>query len=357
MPRYLIHVGPHKTGTTYLQLRFDAARERLRQTGVAYPSEWSSAAGEPSHRKLVVGLREARIAQLRSQFEAIERDDPAHVLISAEGISHLEQSALELLNALIHGQPVTVMFYCRRWSELLPSLWQERVKHGHNETFPEFFSINAGDPLKSIVMNFARRLDIYAKVFGRENIRLVSYSNLCDAGIDLAEHFFDSFLPRHRSLIDDLPDLPVARPNQSLPPLDIEVIRALNAFNARSGMPLSSALRDWYIANAGRFDLADLFAAIQANAATLPFSDASSSTQLLQDTLSATYGDLMVQPSQPGCLFAPGAAEVVFFRQRYLTNRVARETLDKVYAAFRREIHSEPERTAGPEVGAAAAPR
>jgi hypothetical protein len=194
---------------------------------VAYPSEWSSAEGEPSHRKLVVGLREARIAQLRSQFEAIERDDPDYVLISAEGLDHLQQSALELMKTLIGGHPVTVIFYCRRWSELLPSLWQERVKHGHDETFPEFFSINVNDPFESIVMNFARRLDIYSTVFGRETIKLVSYSNLCDAGIDLAEHFFEAFLPQHRPLIDGLPDLPVARPNQSLPLLDIEVIRAL----------------------------------------------------------------------------------------------------------------------------------
>jgi hypothetical protein len=357
MPRYLLHVGPHKTGTTYLQLRFDAARQRLRQSGVVYPSEWSSAEGEPSHRKLVVGLREAHVAQLRSQFEAIERDDPDDVLISAEGIGHLQPPALELLKTLMRAQPVTVIFYCRRWSELLPSLWQERVKHGHDETFPEFFSINASDPFESIEMNFTRRLDAYAKVFGRENIRLVSYNNLCDAGIDLAEHFFDCFLPQHRSLIDGLPHLPVARPNQSLPPLDIEVIRALNAFNARGGMPVSSALRDWYMTKSGQFDLAGLFAAIQTNAATLPFSDATPAVRLLQDSLSATYGDVMVQPAQPGCLFAPRKAEIVYFRQRYLTDRMARDALDKVYAAFRREVHSEPEGAVGPVVGGAAASR
>jgi hypothetical protein len=372
MPRYLIHVGPHKTGTTYLQLRFDAARERLRKAGVAYPGEWSSAEGEPSHRKLVVGLREAHVAQLRSQFEAIERTDPDYVLISAEGLNHLQQPALELLKTLIGGHPVTVLFYCRRWSELLPSRWQEEVKHGHDETFPEFLSIHAIDPFESSVLNFARRLDIYSNVFGRENIKVVSYSNLCDAGIDLAEHFFAAFLPQHRSLLDGLPELPIARPNQSWPPLKVEVIRALNAFNARSGMPVSSALRDWYMAHAGQFDLADLSAAIEANAATLPFSDASPAAQLLHDRVSATYGDLMVPPAQPGCLFAPAQAEIVFFRQRYLTDRSAREVLDKVYTAFRREFHSGPEPTApaptapepaapapsaGSDTGGAAAPR
>jgi hypothetical protein len=237
----------------------------------------------------------------------------------------------------MRGHPVTVVFYCRRWSELLPSLWQERVKHGHDETFPEFHSVNAGDPFESPVMNFARRLDIYADVFGRENINLVSYSNVCDDGVDLAEHFFDRFLPDHRSLIDGLPGLPNARPNRSLPPLEVEVIRALNACNARNGMPPSSALRDWYMAHARQFDLASLFAMIQANRATLEFSDASPVARRLQEAIAASYRDLMVEPVRPGYLFEPRRAEIVFFQQRYLTERAALGALDEVYAAFRRD--------------------
>jgi hypothetical protein len=339
MPEYLVHVGPHKTGTTYLQLRFAAARERLRQRRVIYPAEWSSTEDEPSHRKLVIGLREGHVGQLQSQFERIERSGPECVLISAEGINQLEPSALRLLKTLTHGHPISVMFYCRRWSELLPSLWQEKVKHGHDETFAEFFSANMSDPFNSPVLNFARRLDIYVDIFGRKNIKLVSYSNVCDSTIDLAGHFFDSFLPKHRSLLDDSPNLKVARPNQSLPPLDIEVIRALNSLNIRHGKPPTDALRNWYLAHAGRFDLAGLFSAIQANRATVSFSDASSGTQGLLETLSAAYADLMVQPARSEYLFAPRQAQIVFFHQYYLADRSARHALDEMYQAFRNECH------------------
>jgi hypothetical protein len=175
MPKYLIHVGPHKTATTYLQLRFDAARERLHRQGVAYPAEWSSAESEPSHRKLVMGLREERVDQLRFQFDSVEQNNPEYVLISAEGINNLERRSLELLRTLLRSNPVTIIFYCRRWSELLPSLWQEKIKHGYDETFPEFFAINVSDPFESVMMNFAQRLKVYTDIFGRENVRLVSY--------------------------------------------------------------------------------------------------------------------------------------------------------------------------------------
>ena len=349
MPKYLIHVGPHKTATTYLQLSFDRARKRLHRQRVTYPTEWSSAESEPSHRKLVVGLREKRAVQLRSQFDLVEQNNPEYVLISAEGINNLERSSLELLKALLGRNPVTIIFYCRRWSELLPSLWQEKIKHGYDETFPEFFSINFSDPFESLIMNFAKRLKVYIDIFERENVKLVSYNNLCDDNIDLAGHFFDIFLPRHRPLIDDLPELAAARPNQSLPPLDVEVIRALNSFNIRGGMPPpSSALRGWYMANARRFDLAELFSAIEQNKEALRFSDASPGAQRLQEMLSTAYVDLMVPPARSHHLFAPRLAEIVFFKQRYLTDRRCRHTLDEVYSTFCEELESAARRQVGP---------
>jgi hypothetical protein len=338
MPRFLIHVGPHKTGTTYLQFGFDAARERLRQHGVAYPSIWSSSESEPSHRKLMVALREGRSAELQTQFAAIERTSPESVLISGEGLNHLDQPALALLRSLLGGHEATVIFYCRRWSELLPSIWQEKVKHGFDETFPEFLAGAMSDPFASDVMNFGIRLDIYTKVFGRKNLRLVSYNNVCDSGADLLEHFFDHFLPGHRWLIDALPGLPSGRPNSSLSPPLVEVIRALNAFAARSGdQPRGAALRSWFITNAGRFDLADLYSAMQRSAATLHISDDSPGLLQMHEAVSAAYGDLMVEPAAPPFLFAPRAVQCPYIQQRYLTDARPRQALEDIHTTYRRE--------------------
>ena len=118
---------------------------------------------------------------------------------------------------------------------MLPSLWQEKVKHGCDEKFPEFFSANIADPLASPVMNFTYSLDKYASVFGKENTRVVSYSNVCADKLDLAEHFFDAFLPEHQSVLDGLPPLASARPNQSFAAVNIEVIRVLNSFHIQNG--------------------------------------------------------------------------------------------------------------------------
>lgn len=338
MTSFLVHVGPHKTGTTYLQLRLAAIRKHLRSRGVAYPAIWSSAGNEPSHRKLVVALREARSADLRAQFDAMVSDKPEHVLISAEGISHLEQPALELLASLMQGRRVTLVFYVRRWSELLPSLWQERVKHGADETFPQFLAMHLADPIASATLNLTHALNRYAALFGRTSLVIVSYSNVCDSGLDLAEHFLATFLPEHTDILSEVPQLPNPKPNRSLPARDIELIRALNGFSARDGLPESSQLRDWYFRQSSRFDVTALRRAIEENLATVHLSDASEPMRTLHQHIYRAYGDLLIQPSRPDLLFAPRAADISFAQPRYLSDPKARSTLDEIYAAYRAEL-------------------
>ncbi len=335
MPKYLIHVGPHKTATTYLQLRFDAARGRLRQAGVAYPTMWNASQTDPSHRGLMVGLRDGQLAQLTVQFAAIERDRPDYVLISGEGLNLLEPSAIDLLKALVGDNSVTIIFYCRRWSELLPSLWQEKVKHGADTTLPEFLHDEAGDPFASPAMNFARRLDIYAKIFGRQSIKLLSYSNISDERVDLAKHFFDCFLPQQRQLLDD-PYLAEDRPNQSFPTREVEVVRALNAIHKRNGFPNDATLRNWFIAAKSGFDLSGLYSAIDDNAATLRLSDTSADLQRLHAMLFATYSDLMLPPVLPQRLFAPRESDIVYHEPHYLADDAPLRALENLYASFRK---------------------
>jgi hypothetical protein len=42
----------------------------------------------------------------------------------------LDALTRQSLRTQLAGAPTTVVFYCRRWSELIPSLRRETVKHG-----------------------------------------------------------------------------------------------------------------------------------------------------------------------------------------------------------------------------------
>ena len=44
-PTFILHIGPHKTGTTYLQLSFKAQRSGMEARGILYPAKWDYAPG------------------------------------------------------------------------------------------------------------------------------------------------------------------------------------------------------------------------------------------------------------------------------------------------------------------------
>ncbi len=87
-----------------------------------------------------------------------------------------------------------MVFYCRRWSELIPSLWREAIKHGSLTTFPEFVLSCLADPVSAEELNFDLVLARYMSVFGARALRLVSYNGVMEAQMDLLTHFCQHFL-------------------------------------------------------------------------------------------------------------------------------------------------------------------
>ncbi len=52
MPRFTLHIGAHKTGTTYLQRVFHALRPALETAGIVFPSFWSQSDDQPELERL-----------------------------------------------------------------------------------------------------------------------------------------------------------------------------------------------------------------------------------------------------------------------------------------------------------------
>ena len=193
MPRYLIHVGPHKTGSTYLQGRFHSTRAMLLGRGVMYPELWQGK-DKYSHPELPRKLRAGADHELMDEFEFLNSSDNDTVLISAEDLVGLSAANILTLRSLLGRASARVIFYCRRWSELLPSGWQELVKHGHTNTLPEFFSAHVVNAPGSNIINYGQALDRYAEHFGLKNISLVYIAiSLMTMG-DLFVHFCHNFL-------------------------------------------------------------------------------------------------------------------------------------------------------------------
>jgi hypothetical protein len=60
VPRLVIHVGPHKTGTTSVQSTLHANRQALLRQGVLYPSSLPRCQFETSHADVAFLIRDGK---------------------------------------------------------------------------------------------------------------------------------------------------------------------------------------------------------------------------------------------------------------------------------------------------------
>jgi hypothetical protein len=255
-------------------------------------------------------------------------NDPRYetVLISAEDLTDARTDTIAQLKSLLQGAPVQVVYYCRRWSELLPSGWQEMIKHGETTTFPEFLSRHMVNAFGSHVMNFGHTLARYAEHFGLPNISLVSYSHIVDAGDDLLVNFCRNFL--------SWPDPPLpaqGRVNVSLSPVEAEVVRALNAINSAHGGERSNGTFLAFQRAKPTLDLSDLLAAVESHVSYLRVNEGLGPLQHLHAELFRQFGALLVEPRAGPWLFTPKISDIPYIRQDYLLARGLAATLLDVY--------------------------
>lgn len=332
MERAIVHVGPHKTGSTYLQTCLRYHREALLARGFVVPEAWEHAADNPSHTGVLRALdSEAKLARARAVLERDLAPLGHTLLISAEELSTPRADRLPRLAALLHGLRVTIVFYVRRWSDLLPSGWQETVKQGQDFSFPDFYVAHVRNPRASQIFNLDLRLQPLAERFGRENLRLVCYTVLREQGADLFQHFAASFL--------DWEDPPVPPGNREMnasrSEASIELLRMLNQMEFAHSGRRSAALRDRFDRAAAELNLARILDALEAHMVSTLCSDGFPDVHALHERLYAEYRDNIVPPALPRLFFAPARREVLHVKDNTATQRDIFNEVQRIFDAVR----------------------
>ncbi|HEX4685934.1 MAG TPA: hypothetical protein VH228_04070 [Nocardioides sp.] len=141
----LLHIGPHKTGSTAIQVALHSARDRLLEHGVAYVTAggyrprkagWAlGVRGRPS------GTPQPPLQHWTRFVRAVDGVDAARVCISNEDFARATPDQVERLVADLGGERVRVVSVVRRLDRYLPSQWQERVKAGDEREYDEWLGI------------------------------------------------------------------------------------------------------------------------------------------------------------------------------------------------------------------------
>ena len=217
-----IHIGPHKTGTTAIQMAFARAASTLRRQGVLYPKvNWMF----PAQHRLAFALKDKPlpggerpdiVSELDALSRVLDRFGGRAVFLSSEEFFASPPEAIARLRARVG--PARIVTFLRRPDDFLLSCYNQKTKQpGNGFSLPVLRFVE--DPYRiAPEMNYRACVSAWADAFGEDAMRIELYED----GPPLA---------RLRTLLGtgDLPEAPPGRPNASVSGPVVELMRHAKA--------------------------------------------------------------------------------------------------------------------------------
>lgn len=222
-PAVVLHIGPHKTGTTYIQENLVNNRAALAQAGVVYPDVFRTPLS-PGHNAINRALTDdpegshAILAALAAELQAKGQT----AILSAENMSLMDDAALAALRRGLEPLPVHVVVYLRARGPAIWSQWQEHVKFGETYSLPDYvMGLMLSTPDANVVDPLGLALR-WQRVFGQ--VTLVDYDGCVAEGRDLT----DPLLQVVTGGPMVLPDMKTDQVNTRMLQERVEILRMLN---------------------------------------------------------------------------------------------------------------------------------
>src|SRR3954471_23991198 len=235
----LVHIGPHKTGTTALQSAFVAMRDELPKHKVQYFGE------EPGERHLrgalAVTARKALLGEdlpdLTTWTELVDEVAAAgddRVLISSEFFADADAATAATVVSALGGSRVKVVVTLRPLANIIASQWQQYVQNGLRMSYEDWLDRKLnGDPYDEPTPTFWHRhrhdelVQRWVDAAGVDNVLVV-----------MADGSDRTLLPRTFEALLGLPlcflDVDEPAVNRALTWNEAEFVRLLNKeFRAR----------------------------------------------------------------------------------------------------------------------------
>ncbi|MEV7365656.1 hypothetical protein [Streptomyces sp. NPDC091299] len=257
----LLHIGPHKTGTTSVQAALFAARDTMAAHGVDFPAHTRhpmEAALAACARPAMMGDTVPTEGHWRRLVEQVQATGTRTSVVSseffadAEGDETIARIVRELggPGALAGGaEPGTpgrphVLVTLRPPAKVLPSQWQQYVQNGLRMGYEDWLDhMLRKPPYEKPTPSFWRRhrhdrlVERWAGVVGPERVTVVVVDDRDRGGL---LRTFESLLALPAGLLKEVPEAA----NRSLTSAETEMLRRLNIEFRGHGLPdeLYSAL-------------------------------------------------------------------------------------------------------------------
>ncbi|MCF3643365.1 sulfotransferase domain-containing protein, partial [Rhizobium sp. TRM95111] len=246
--RVVMHIGPHKTGTTYMQANFWHHAKALQERGWLYP-----AIGER------VGIAHHDLADNGHHFlkqeghayddlkRVIEQADERklNVLLSSEGFRRWKPQHFKAIRRMIGNRSLEIVYTLRDPYDMFYSFWAQKVKNGATFSLPEHMRQHFTDPFASHLLNPLIEIEPVLKLKGARYTVLL-YDRLRREKRDICQFFLEKILG-----VGDLVPVQDAAANERLPLEMTEFLRLLSKdsghprgrVQARRGLHIGDVLR------------------------------------------------------------------------------------------------------------------
>lgn len=242
--RLVMHIGPHKTATTYMQSNFKHHADGLRQRGWLYPaigervgSAHHDLSDQGSQFVRRAGPRYEDFRRVIAKADAEELD----VLLSSEGFRKWKPAHFQAIQDVIGARKLHLVYALRDPLDMFYSFWAQKVKTGMVLSLPERMEKHFPDPMRSHLLNPLVEIEPLVRNTTAD-LTILLYDELRRRKLDIYSVFMEEVLG-----IRDLP--PAERPssNERLPIEMTEFIRLLSveneAFGGRGRLHMGDAIR------------------------------------------------------------------------------------------------------------------
>lgn len=226
MPNFFIHMGTHKTGSSYIQAFLAKNTEALEHAGIIYPNDpqvelaRKNAITSGNARHLANFLSPGGSLRYKKVITALlEANTGEDILFSSETFGNPDPEKVKTLQAIVRskGYRLRCCFYVRSIVGYALSQHSQLIKrHAYPKDFSHYLRAHFEIPFQTIFQTI--------DCFGTDSVELFNYDT---NKTNLAQHFVSHFLKRN----SDEFAYENRVINRSLDEVEIESLRYLNSIH------------------------------------------------------------------------------------------------------------------------------
>ncbi|MEV6170453.1 hypothetical protein AB0L99_19765 [Streptomyces sp. NPDC051954] len=237
----LLHIGPHKTGTTSIQGALFEVKDAMPEHGVVFPASTR----HPMEAVLAVCARPGMLGNTKPTerhwerlVEQVDASGKSTSVISSEFFADApDDETIARVVEELGGDRVHVLITLRPLARIMPSQWQQYVQNGLRMGYEDWLThMLRKAPYEKPNPSFWRRhrhdrlVERWARVVGPERVTVVVVDDRDKGGL---MRTFEALLGLPENLVQPVPDTA----NRSLTLAETEMLRNLNVEFRGNGLP------------------------------------------------------------------------------------------------------------------------